>query len=145
VLFRSWIAYLQWHFRTQGSGRPPEPVLKDFHNIAYTDAVLSYERVEFATDEAGRPPMRRDGLTFKPHPVTGEDVPDETDQVAVERYLNPRPGQTLTSWSATRKPSCDACGPEHRTRGVRNPRPGALAAAGIPGPVGNPSPFQPPP
>ncbi len=86
-----WIGYLQWHFRTLGSGRPPQPVLKDFHNIECRDAVLAYDSVEFARDEAGRPLMRWDGLTFKKHPVTGEDVPDETAQVAVERYLNPRP------------------------------------------------------
>jgi hypothetical protein len=35
--------------------------------------------------------MRWNGLTFKKHPVTGEDVPDETAQVPRERYLNPRP------------------------------------------------------
>lgn len=28
-----WIGYLQWHFRTYGKVNPPEPVLRDFHNI----------------------------------------------------------------------------------------------------------------
>jgi hypothetical protein len=86
-----WIGYLQWHFRTQGSGRPPEPVLKDFHNIACRDAVLAYDSMDYATDEAGKPLSRWDGLSFKPHPVTGENVPDETARVPLERYLNPRP------------------------------------------------------
>jgi hypothetical protein len=85
-----WIGYLQWHFRTRGNVSPPEPVLRDFHNIEHRDAVLGYDRVEYVTDEAGRPVMRWDGRTTKAHPVTGEDVPDETAQVPLERYLNPR-------------------------------------------------------
>ncbi|MHB1427081.1 MAG: class I SAM-dependent DNA methyltransferase [Rhodocyclaceae bacterium] len=36
-----WIGYLQWHFRTQGSGLPPSPILKDFRNIECRDAVLA--------------------------------------------------------------------------------------------------------
>jgi len=85
-----WIGYLQWHFRTQGSGLPPSPILKDFRNIECRDAVLAYDGVEFVTDERGVPVSRWDGRTFKKHPVTGEDVPDETALVPLERYLNPR-------------------------------------------------------
>ncbi|MGV0952239.1 MAG: type IIL restriction-modification enzyme MmeI, partial [Azonexus sp.] len=36
-----WIGYLQWHFRTQGSGLPPSPILRDFKNIECRDAVLT--------------------------------------------------------------------------------------------------------
>ena len=36
-----WIGYLQWHFRTRGSGLPPSPILRDFHNIECRDAVLA--------------------------------------------------------------------------------------------------------
>ena len=36
------------------------------------------------------PVSRWDGKTTKQHPVTGEDVPDETAQVPLERYVNPR-------------------------------------------------------
>jgi hypothetical protein len=36
-----WIGYLQWHFRTSGSGLPPQPILKDFRNIECRDAVLA--------------------------------------------------------------------------------------------------------
>ena len=39
-----WIGYLQWHFRTQGSGLPPSPILKDFRNIECRDAVLDGDR-----------------------------------------------------------------------------------------------------
>ena len=35
-----WIGYLQWHYRTRGNVRPPEPVLRDFRNIECRDAVL---------------------------------------------------------------------------------------------------------
>ena len=86
-----WIGYLQWHFRTQGSGLPPSPILRDFHNIECRDAVLACDAVEFATDAAGKPLTRWDGRTMKAHPVTGEPVPDETARIPRERYLNPRP------------------------------------------------------
>ncbi len=85
-----WIGYLQWHFRTQGAGLPPSPILKDFRNIECRDAVLAYDAVEFVTDASGKPVSRWDGTTFKPHPVTGEPVPDEAAQVPQQRYLNPR-------------------------------------------------------
>jgi hypothetical protein len=85
-----WIGYLQWHFRTRGHVMPPQPVLKDFRNIECRDAVLAYDRVEYVTDARGVPVSRWDGKTTKKHPVTGEDVPDETAQVPLERYVNPR-------------------------------------------------------
>jgi len=85
-----WIGYLQWHFRTRGHVMPPQPVLKDFRNIECRDAVLAYDLVEYVTDARGVPVSRWDGKTTKKHPVTGEDVPDETAQVPLERYVNPR-------------------------------------------------------
>jgi hypothetical protein len=85
-----WIGYLQWHFRTHGNVNPPEPVIRDFRNIQCRDAVLAYDRVEWVTDESGRPVSRWDGRTYRPHPITGEAVPDETARVPLERYVNPR-------------------------------------------------------
>ncbi len=85
-----WIGYLQWHFRTHGAVNPPEPVIRDFRNIQCRDAVLAYDRVDWVTDEAGRPLTRWDGRTMKVHPVTGEPVPDESAKVPLERYVNPR-------------------------------------------------------
>jgi len=85
-----WIGYLQWHFRTRGHVMPPEPVLKDFQNIEHRDAVLDYDRVEYVLDESGKPISRWDGKTHKKHPVTGEDIPDESARVPLERYVNPR-------------------------------------------------------
>jgi hypothetical protein len=86
-----WIGYLQWHFRTQGSGLPPSPILRDFKNIECRDAVLSADAIAFATDDSGKPLTRWDGRSTKPHPVTGELVPDEAAQIPRERYTNPRP------------------------------------------------------
>nr|VFK59180.1 MAG: Type II restriction/modification system, DNA methylase subunit YeeA [Candidatus Kentron sp. TC] len=85
-----WIGYLQWHFRTRGDVAPPEPVLREFKNIQNRDAVLAWDAIETATDENGAPLTRWDGRTTKQHPVTGEQVPDESARVAVERYVNPR-------------------------------------------------------
>ena len=85
-----WIGYLQWHFRTHGNIAPAEPILRDFHNIENRDAVLDYDSVETVVDEAGNPVTRWDGHTMKVHPVTGKDVPDETEQVPQFEYLNPR-------------------------------------------------------
>jgi hypothetical protein len=85
-----WIGYLQWHFRTRGNALPPSPILKDFRNIECRDAVLAYERMEYALDQAGKAVTRWDGRTTKVHPVTGEAVPDEAAQTPLERYVEPR-------------------------------------------------------
>ena len=85
-----WIGYLQWHFRTRGSVRPPEPVIRNFRNIECRDAVLEWDDIEPVLDERGKPVTRWDGRTTKKHPVTGEEVPDEAAQETVLRYINPR-------------------------------------------------------
>ena len=85
-----WIGYLQWHFRTNGSGLPPQPILKDFRNIECRDAVLACDGVETVLDERGVPVSRWDGVTTKAHPVTGEQVPDENARTPLQRYVNPR-------------------------------------------------------
>lgn len=86
-----WIGYLQWHLRTRGDVLPAEPIIRDFHNIERRDAVLDWDATEPLLDAHGRPVTRWDGRTTTPHPVTGEQVPDETARVPVLRYLNPRP------------------------------------------------------
>lgn len=85
-----WIGYLQWHHRVHGNAAPAEPVLKKFDNIENRDAVLAYDAKELITDEAGKPLTRWDGHTTKKHPVTGEDVPDESATAVDYRYVNPR-------------------------------------------------------
>jgi hypothetical protein len=85
-----WIGYLQWHFRTSGSGLPPQPILKDFRNIECRDAVLACDGIETVVDERGVPVSRWNGVTTKTHPVTGEQVPDENARTPLQRYINPR-------------------------------------------------------
>ena len=85
-----WIGYLQWHFRTRGNAPPAEPILRDFKNIKEADALLNYAREEPERDAKGKP-ITRWGGRMKPHPVTGEAVPDEADQVPVLRPVDPKP------------------------------------------------------
>lgn len=86
-----WIGWLQWHVRTRGLASVAEPVVHDYRNIEHRDAVLAYDTAEPALDADGHAITRWDGVTFKQHPVTGEDVPDETAQVPQWKYVNPRP------------------------------------------------------
>ena len=85
-----WIGYLQWHFRTRGETMPAEPVLKNFANIVEQDAILKYDSWDVLRDETGRPISRWDGVTYKLHPITGEEVPDKEARVELRSYLNPR-------------------------------------------------------
>jgi len=88
-----WIGYLQWHYRTHGQVNPPEPVISKFHTIECRDAVLAYDQAEPVKDENGQFVTRWNGHSMKPHPVTGEQVPDESAQIPVYRYENPRPAE----------------------------------------------------
>ncbi len=88
-----WIGYLQWHFRTRGRAMPAEPVLKNFANIKEQDAVIAYDKWDVLRDEHGRPVTRWDGVTYKLHPITAEEVPDEEARMELRTYLNPRPAE----------------------------------------------------
>ncbi|MEX0670696.1 MAG: DNA methyltransferase [Pirellulales bacterium] len=86
-----WIGWLQWHLRDRKSPDSfSEPILQAYGNIECRDALLEYDKKELVRDESGKPVTRWDGVTTKKHPVTGEDVPDDTARVSVERYVNPR-------------------------------------------------------
>ena len=84
-----WIGYLQWHFKRFGNVEPPEPVLVAYGNIECRDAVLEWDRTERDVDKDGKVRSRWGGRLMR-HPVTGEEVPDPTDQVEILRYVNPR-------------------------------------------------------
>lgn len=84
-----WIGFLQWHIRTQGRANVAEPVVHDYGNIEHRDAVLAYDSREPMIDSNGKALTRWDGGTVKPHPVTGQLVPDEAAHVAQWRYVNP--------------------------------------------------------
>ncbi|WP_420461129.1 class I SAM-dependent DNA methyltransferase [Neolewinella sp.] len=85
-----WIGYLRWQIRTTGSTDLGEPLLRDYHNIENRDAVLAYTGTEPLLDGAGEPVTRWDGVTYKIHPVTGLEVPDEGARSQVLRYVEPR-------------------------------------------------------
>lgn len=86
-----WIGWLQWHLRDRKSPDSfSEPILQAYGNIECRDALLEYDKKELVRDEHGKPVTRWDGVTTKKHPVTGEDVPDDTARVAIEQYVNPR-------------------------------------------------------
>ena len=82
-----WIGHLQWFHREHPGSVPPEPVLQAYGNIQNRDAVLVWN----GTRETGR--SRWDGKTFKVHPVTGKDVPDENAQTPIVELLEPRPAE----------------------------------------------------
>lgn len=88
-----WIGYLQWHIRTRGNAAVAEPVVHNYGNIECRDAVLAWDAQELAYDDAGQLLSRWDRRTFKTHPVTGEQVPDETAQVPQWRYVGARQAQ----------------------------------------------------
>ncbi|WP_369794832.1 class I SAM-dependent DNA methyltransferase [Acidovorax sp. JHL-9] len=88
-----WIGYLQWHIRTRGNAAVAEPVVHNYGNIECRDAVLAWDAQELAYDDAGQLLSRWDGRTFKTHPVTSEQVPDEAAQVPQWRYVGARQAQ----------------------------------------------------
>jgi hypothetical protein len=88
-----WIGTLQWHFRNRGNVNPPQPIIRNFHNIECRDALIEYDKVEPVLDDKGQPVTRWDGRTTKPHPVTGREVPDDTARVPIVKYVNSRPAQ----------------------------------------------------
>ncbi len=84
-----WIGWLQWQIRSFGNQSVAEPVVHDYRNIDCRDAVLAWDAQEPAYGADGKLLTRWDGVTRKPHPVTGERVPDEAAQVPQWRYVNP--------------------------------------------------------
>lgn len=85
-----WIGTLQWHFRNRGKVMPPQPVIKNFHNIECRDALIEWDSQEPLLDDERNPVTNWDGRTTKTHPVTGREVPDESAQTQVMQYINPR-------------------------------------------------------
>ena len=85
-----WIGFLQWHIRTYGNASVAEPVVHNYGNIECRDAVLAWDALEPALDAHGQQLSRWDGSSFKPHPVTGAQVPDEAAQVPQWHYVGAR-------------------------------------------------------
>jgi hypothetical protein len=83
-----WLGYLQWARRAKVSFS--DPVLRDGRNIVCRDAILAHDQPVLRRDQNGKPVTVWDMRTFRKHPVTGRDVPDETAQAAVHDYPNAR-------------------------------------------------------
>lgn len=88
-----WIGYLQWHHRNRGATEWPEPVLRAFKNIECRDAVLAYDKKDFAKDEHGATCFVWNRKTMKVDSVTGREVPDEKAVVPLGVFVNPRPAE----------------------------------------------------
>jgi hypothetical protein len=86
-----WIGFLQWQIRTRGNRAVAEPVIHDYGNIECRDAVLAWDRTVHARDKRGQEILTWDRRTFKPHPVTGRPVPDETALVPQLEYVGAAP------------------------------------------------------
>ena len=86
-----WIGYLQWHHRNRGATEWPQPVLRAFKNIECRDAVLAYDKKEFAKDAAGKTRFVWNRKTMKTDPATGREIPDNSATVPLETFVNPRP------------------------------------------------------
>jgi hypothetical protein len=85
-----WIGYLQWHFRTRGDAQPPIPVIRNFHNIVESDALLSWKKKLSVKNKEGEAVTQWDGITKKEHQTTGQQVPDETARRPVYEYTDVR-------------------------------------------------------
>lgn len=93
-----WIGYLQWHFRTHGHAkRLDPPILREYKNIQYRDALIEYDARVPRLDKEGNAVTRWDGITRTPHPITGQLVPDENARTPVFDYVNPREAE----WPST--------------------------------------------
>jgi hypothetical protein len=118
-----WIGYLQWHYKTHGAVAPAEPVLKNFKNIEYRDALLAHDGPPLVVTrrflalkgvrgipglpanwaEAGFNPKEQahpnQALTFWDRvsttidPASGLEVADETRRVPFYYYENARPAE----------------------------------------------------
>ncbi|MFD2718930.1 class I SAM-dependent DNA methyltransferase [Hymenobacter monticola] len=86
------IGYLQWHLRTHGITQLAEPLLDEYQNIRQQDAALRHDAPTPRLDAHGQPVTRWDGTT-RPHPATGQPVPDETARTPVLDYPNPQPAE----------------------------------------------------
>jgi hypothetical protein len=87
-----WIGYFQWQRKTTGKADTGDrPLLPKAHTIRQQDAVLAYdERIPRKDPETGEILTIWDGHTTKPHPVTGNEVPDESARAVLFDYINPR-------------------------------------------------------
>ncbi len=85
-----WIGFLKWQLKTVDVKDIPEPILNAYGTIRHQDALIAYDARELARDGQGNLITIWDGVTRKLHPITGEEVPDETARKETYYYVRPR-------------------------------------------------------
>ncbi|GGJ65186.1 hypothetical protein CDQ92_11295 [Sphingopyxis bauzanensis] len=85
-----WIGFLKWQLKTVDVKDIPEPILNAYGTIRHQDALIAYDSKELARDAQGNLITLWDGVTKRLHPVTGEEVPDETARRETHRFIKPR-------------------------------------------------------
>ncbi len=87
-----WIGFFQWQRKTTGKADTNErPLLPKTPSIVQQDAVLAYdEAIPRKDPDTGEVVTIWDGITTKPHPITGNEVPDDSARKVVFDYTNPR-------------------------------------------------------
>jgi len=81
-----WIGHLQWTLRHRGPKWLDEPILPEYRSIECRDALITWSGTSERLDDEGNPILEWDRRTFKAHPVTGEEVPDETARIPTLDY-----------------------------------------------------------
>lgn len=90
-----WIGYFQWHKKATGKADTNDrPLLPKQSTIECRDAVLAYDEKVPLKNEDGTFKTIWDGHSTKSHPVTGNEVPDESARKPVYEYTNPK----RTTW-----------------------------------------------
>ena len=87
-----WIGFFQWQRKTTGKADTNErPLLPKTPSIVQQDAVLAYdEAIPRKDPDTGEVVTIWDGITTKLHPITGNEVPDDSTRKVVFDYTNPR-------------------------------------------------------
>lgn len=85
-----WLGFLKWQLRTVDAKSLPEPILHAYGTIKQQDAILAFDRQGLLRDDSGQPITVWDGMTKKLHPITGEEIPDESARKEIYNYQNPR-------------------------------------------------------
>lgn len=86
-----WLGHLQGHLRLRGPESLSDPILKPIETVREMDAVLAWKKQELVLGEDGKPVARWDGVSMRTDPLTGRQVPDETQTRPLYRYSDPKP------------------------------------------------------
>ena len=95
-----WIGFLRWRLQTAGDGASvrkrctcPSRSWRTTTTSSGGTRCWRGMRSSRCWMHTGQPVTRWDGRTTVAHPVTGEQVPDETARIPAYRYVNPRPAE----------------------------------------------------